>query len=228
MDLSRSARWLLLGWAPLVVAGCTKSQVASDGGVPPDAGVDAGTDAGYGTLIDAGLYLLAPLVPGPGGGTCNVHAEQASQFTDTTVQWGLGDGGLAMVGTTIVSADLDSDGYPDLIVENGPLDEREVIPSYWDGGFHNLPDGGLNRYVSVLMNRPRPGGGRIFIDATESSGIFQVRGGSSTEFRMAHIAAVGDVDNDGTPDVFSGTALVAGRTVLDAGLGLRPERDPAQ
>jgi hypothetical protein len=205
--------WLALGASILFLAGCSKERASTDGGTQQDAGLDAGPS---GELIDAGLYLLTPLAPSPGG-TCNPHAEQPSQFTDTTVEWGLGDGGLGMVGTTIVSADLDNDGYPDLIIEDGPQNAREVIPTYYDGGFHNLPDGGFLRFHAVLMNRPRPEGGRMFVDDTEGSGIFQVRGGSTTEFRMAHIAAVGDINNDGNPDVFSGTALATGRTVFDAG-----------
>jgi len=200
--------------AVLAFSGCTKEKVSTDGGVPIE---DGGPDAGTLTLIDAGLYLLAKLPPTTRGGACDVHAEQPSQFTDTTIAWGLGDGGLAMVGTTIISADLDNDGYPDLIIENGPQDAREPIPSFWDGGFHNLDDGGFLRFHAVLMNRPRPDGGRMFVDTTEESGLFQVRGGSTTEFRMAHLAAIGDVNNDGNPDVFSGTALATGRTVFDAG-----------
>ena len=211
----RHTRWAAGAAAALALAGCTKDQISSDGGVSEDGGPDAGT--GVRELIDAGLYLLAKLPAAPSGGSCDVHAEQPSQFTDTTIAWGLGDGGLAMVGTTIVSADLDNDGYPDLIIEDGPQDAREPIPTFWDGGFHNLDDGGLLRFHAVLMNRPRPDGGRIFVDDTEGSGLFQVRGGSTTEFRMAHIAAVGDINNDGSPDVFSGTALATGRTVFDAG-----------
>jgi hypothetical protein len=182
-----------------------------------DSGVDAGLDGGGNGTIDAGLYLLTVLLPTQGPGSCDVHAEQASQFTDATVAWGLGPDGLDMTGVSITSADLDSDGYPDLIVEGSYGNEREVIPTFWDGGFHNMPDGGFNRWVSVLMNRPNPDGGRRFVDTTQESGLFQVRGGSTTEYRMAQIAAVGDVNNDGYPDVFTGAILDGRNTDLDAG-----------
>ena len=118
--------------------------------------------------------------------------------------------------------DLDHDGYPDLIVFSGNQDQREAIPTFWDGGFHNLPDGGFNWDVGVLMNRPNPAGGRIFVDETAQSGLFQVRGGSTTEYRMTQLAAVADVNNDGNLDVFCGVDLDPNNADFDAGFAQDP------
>ncbi len=85
------------------------------------------------------------------GGSCDPHAEQPSTFVDATADWGLS--GVAM--NNVDTVDLDHDGYPDLIVFSGNADQREVIPSFWDGGFHNQPDGGFLWDVGVLMNRPQ-------------------------------------------------------------------------
>ncbi len=200
---------------------------------------DGGGDAGP---FDAGAYLLAVLPPGSPAGSCDAHAEQPSHFVDATDAWGLGkDGGLAMVGNRIVSVDLDRDGYPDLVVHAIDTMQREPMPSYWDGGWHNESDGGFVRLVSVLMNRPRPGGGRMFVDATVASGLFQIRGGSTTELRNAQLATVADVNGDGAPDVFSGTYLDGNNPQKDPGdrseillndgrghFTLAPQSDPSQ
>lgn len=162
-----------------------------------------GAGSGSGTGGDSGM--LTVLAPSPtGAGSCDVHASVAPQFTDVTDAWGLGDGGLWMVGNRILSADLDNDGYPDLIVNAIGTPERETIPSFWDGGFHNLPDGGFQRLVSVLMNRPNPAGGRMFVDTTQESLLFQTADTSPTQYRNSESAAVADVNNDGNLDVFTG------------------------
>ncbi len=192
--------------AALGAAGCSSSHPGNDGGVLPLGGLAPGT------VVDAGLYSLTVLAQASAG-TCDVHAEQPSQFTDQTAQWGLS--GVAM--DNVDAVDLDHDGYPDLIVFSGNQDQRELIPTFWDGGFHNLPDGGFNWDVGVLMNRPNPAGGRMFVDETAQSGLFQVRGGSTTQYRMAQLTAVADVNNDGYPDVFSGINVDPSNADLDAG-----------
>jgi enediyne biosynthesis protein E4 len=128
---------------------------------------------------------------------CDPHASAPSHFVDATDAWNLGPSGLVLTGNRIISADLDGDGYPDLIVSSGPTNVRSNLD----------PDAGpLTQYVHVLMNRPRPdGGGRMFFDETVASGVFQVRGGSTTQLRSAQIAVAGDIDNDGDLDLFSGT-----------------------
>ena len=158
---------------------------------------DAGADGGLapGTILDAGRYTLTVLGTATADATCDPHATAADaglQFTDVTSQWGIGaDGGFPAQGTGIDAVDLDGDGYPDVILFNefnpfskGPgqsgqtqqSEGREPIPKLVDGRLQNLSDGGLAFAVTVLMNRPNPNGpGRVFVDATESSGLFQIR-----------------------------------------------------
>jgi hypothetical protein len=167
MSFGRAFALFLVAPAIAAAGGCSSSSSTGSPAAPtPDAG---------------------PIVP-----ACDLHAGGTAHFTDATDAWGLGASGLSVVGNRIVAADLDGDGYPDLLVHAISSNKRETI-------------GTPPKLVWALMNRPRPGGGRMFVDATLDSGIFQVRGGSTTELRSAHLAAIADVDNDGDLDVFSGT-----------------------
>ena len=168
-------RSLLVLTSSAALAACSsnagKTMGSSGGsGAPTDGPLAAGT------IVDAGLYTLTVLGQAMGG-SCDPHAEQPSTFVDATDDWGLT--GVAM--DNVDTVDLDHDGYPDLIVFSGNADQREVIPSFWDGGFHNLPDGGFLWDVGVLMNRPKSDGGRMFVDETAQSGLFQTRDSSTTE-----------------------------------------------
>lgn len=136
---------------------------------------------------------------GTGGGDagaprCDVHATSGTpHFTDRTAEWGLAATPVLGVAQVMSAADLDGDGYPDLIVSSYQgNNEREVI-------------GGEKHFYRVLMNVPRPGGGRMFVDRTQESGYGQTRDGSTTEYRRAIMAIYADVDNDGDLDIFSGT-----------------------
>ncbi len=91
-----------------------------------------------------------------------------------------------------MSGDLNGDGYPDLILHGFTPNTREVI-------------GGDVKLVYVLMNEPADGGGRTFVDRTYDSGYATPTDGSTTELKASHLAVLGDVDNDGDLDVFSGT-----------------------
>jgi hypothetical protein len=197
----------------LFIACSAPKAPADDGGEDAglDAGDDAGNDAGTGTP-DSGSDA--------GSMACDVHASAPSSFRDATDDWNLGPSGLRMVGNRIMAVDLDQDGYPDLIVHAIYSGGRENIPPAdlppgTDAGL--LPDGSYQRLVSVLMNRPRPDGGRMFVDGTYESGVFQVRGGSTTQYRMAMLAVAGDVDNNGTLDLFSGTYVDPTQPQLDTG-----------
>ncbi len=114
-------------------------------------------------------------------------------FADTTDTWNLGDDGLKLRGNRLTVADLDGDQFPDLVVHAVSSNTRQL----------QQPDGGA-RLVWQLMNRPGPDGHRRFVDET-GNGLFQVREGSATQYRAAHLAVFGDVDNDGDLDAFSGT-----------------------
>ncbi len=142
---------------------------------------------------DAGVPDTSP--------TCDVHANAGTTFVDSTQDWGL----APIVGNRIASADLDGDGYPDLVIHAVSSNLRQKV-------------GAPPVLVSVLMNRPRANGnGRQFVDATAESGFFQVRGGSTTEYRSAHLASFGDVDNDGDLDAFSGTYVDPTKAGTDPG-----------
>src|SRR5450432_2413458 len=89
-----------------VLWGCDTS-ATSDGG-------DAGTlDAGP---PDAGFSLV-----------CDPPVSAPSQFVDATDDWNLGPDGLKLTGNRIISADLDGDGYPDLVVSSGATNVRSNL-----------------------------------------------------------------------------------------------------
>ncbi len=164
-----------------------------DGG--PDAGLEA--DSGLPQVeVDAGPKVVCGADPTVTG----------TLFVDATASWNLHrDGGLGVVGNRLSTADLDHDGYPDLLVHAVSSNQRQSIE---DGG---------RRLVYLLMNRPGPDGGRQFIDETIDSGFFQVRGGSTTELRAAHLAVFADIDNDGDLDGFSGTNTDPNAPATDPG-----------
>jgi hypothetical protein len=137
--------------------------------------------------MDAGPDADMPLP------ACDLHAGQGTTFADATMAWGLG----GVVGNRITSADLDGDGYPDLVINGNTPNKR-------------------NQPVKVLMNRPN-GAGRTFVDATQASGFFQVRGGMPGDTRSAHVSVFADVDNDGDLDAFSGTYVDATNPMTDPG-----------
>lgn len=132
---------------------------------------------------------VAPLPQAP---TCSASTP-GTLFADTSDTWQLGDEGLKVRGNRLTVADLDGDGYPDLVVHAVSSNVRQL----------QQPDGGA-RLVWQLMNRKGPDGLRRFVDET-GNGLFQVRGGSDSHYRAAHLAVFGDVDNDGDLDAFSGT-----------------------
>jgi enediyne biosynthesis protein E4 len=145
--------------------------------------VGCGDDAGSG---GAGLG-------GSGGQAASCSADAGSgslAFVDNTVAWGLG----AITGSpgsqAIVAADINGDGYPDLVV-HGFADRMPVdleVP-----------------FIRVLLNVEAAGGGRTFVDFTAESGYPGTADDNATEFRTAHFAAFGDLDADGDLDAVSAT-----------------------
>ncbi len=136
----------------------------------------AGCGSGDGS-VDAGPDLAPPPMicrtPQPPSGTW---------FTEITAQ-ALPPGTL---GTSVRAADLDGDGYPDLLATIGHIADRET-PQV--------------RYRFLLMNRPAGdgSGGRVFVDTTADSGLLATRDGMGG--RGFSVANFGDLDNDGDVDV---------------------------
>jgi hypothetical protein len=178
----------------------TGGSSTTTGGSPmPDSGCPTSS-------IDAGAYTLTVVCPEKSGaGTCDAHAqiEGGLRFTETTADWGIA--GLSF--GNVYSVDLNGDGYPDLVACGGG--RRQLVAWTDDAGLHNLPDGGYEQLVAVLMNRPNPDGGRMFVDETAQSGLFQLRGGVTAAYREAEIMAFADLNNDGYIDAFSGVAFGA-------------------
>jgi hypothetical protein len=126
--------------------------------------------------------------PEPVAVACDVHATTgAAKFVQRSEAWGLST--AKVVGNRLTSADINGDGFPDLLVHAIGSNNREVI-------------GKGPRLVYVLMNEPSPNGGRTFVDRTTESGYAKAPD-SMTEYRSAQSAVFADVDNDGDLDALS-------------------------
>lgn len=155
---------------------------AEDAATPDTATPDATPDAAASDAAEPDA--AEPLV-------CNPPSQWVDQpaFQDATNAMGL----TGINGVRLSAADLDGDGYPDLVVRGHVL------------GVHDSFEPGGERHTFVMMNRPAPSGGRHFEDATEASGFLALPGGGTG--RTAHIVVFGDVDNDGDLDAFSGVSV---------------------
>jgi hypothetical protein len=107
----------------------------------------------------------------------------APLFTEVTADWG-----VTAVATAVRAADLDGDGYPDLVV-NIPTDPMR---------------GTTSRFV--LLNQKGAG----FKDVTAESGILATSDGMGG--RTIGVANLGDLDNDGDTDLF---VCPSDRTAMD-------------
>ncbi len=198
---------------------CSSSNSAKPSGSGGTAGSDGGGAGGTG---------------GTGGAppSCDVHAVSGSpHFTDKTADWGLS----GITGNRIIAVDLDGDDYPDLVVNSIGSNQRGAIAASGGSGGAaeagadaggadagaaeagadagaaeaGASDAGLpappDMRTHILMNRPAPGGGRMFVDETVQSGYGATRDGAQDEIRSTQLAVAGNVDNDGDLDLFSGT-----------------------
>lgn len=171
------ARTWLCGFfalSPLAV-GCTESAAA------PDA-----SRADVTAAVDAAEPPPTPMCR-PG----TAWDRMTPMFTggaETATRWGLGD----ITGKRLATADLDGDGYADLVVWDDVVNTRS--------NFEATPP---VIKVRMLMNRPRDGGGRRFVDATRESNFLAIRAGGYG--RMVQVVAFADVDNDGDLDAYTGT-----------------------
>lgn len=137
----------------------------------------------------------APVDSSPPAESCDPAVpaawDSSRTYSERTSEWGL-DG---IRGTRLATADLDGDGYPDLLLTDSTPNVRDDLDA--DARYHFL-----------MLNRPGADGGRTFVDATVESGILANRdGGVGTSHTLY---AAGDVDNDGDLDVFAGRYYDAG------------------
>ncbi len=131
---------------------------------PADAG-DAAVDA----------------VPPPPPRVCRGGTQWAPgmpAFAEHTAEWGLS----GLNGLNFGVADLDGDGYPDLVMNHGNAYDR--TPG------------------QVFFNRVDASGHRTFVDETARTHLYDVRDSAETG-RSANYIAFGDVDNDGDLDAFT-------------------------
>lgn len=148
-----------------------------DGGTSDAATSDGGVDAGEPPPERCGAWTA----PGPG-----------PSFRDATSDWGVP--ALEVRANRVAVADLDGDGYPDVIVHRAGQHNRADFtapPRDWP--------------YRVLMNRAKAGGGRELVDRTIESQYGALREPVAMAGRAAHLAVFGDVDDDGDLDAFSGT-----------------------
>ena len=183
--------------------GCDPTPAApSPDAAPRDAMVDGSPDA----TADApdAAEPPPPMMCRDGAGwdrTGMAPAFRGSAADD--MSWGLAE----VTGKRLATADLDNDGYADLVVWEDVVNARtnlDAMPPVYQ--------------ARVLMNRPRDGGGRRFVDATRTSNFLAVRGGGYG--RTVQAAAFADVDNDGDLDAYTGTiptAMPAAGQMADTG-----------
>ncbi|MEI8259638.1 MAG: VCBS repeat-containing protein, partial [Deltaproteobacteria bacterium] len=171
VSASRSSLALL---GLVTLAGCPAPQPAGDGGNDADAATDAAVDA-------------APPPMACRAGTTWAGTQPAFRGDDTP-GWGL----AAARGTNLSVADLDGDGWADLIVLDGATNARSDLAA--------TPP---VVHVRVYMNRPRDGGGRTFVDATQTSNLLALHTGTGYG-RATNQLVFADVDNDGDVDAVTG------------------------
>lgn len=186
----------------LLVLGVGSLPLAASCSSTPTNPADGGADSGPG---------LPPVVCKPATAASPVFAD----VTAAVLPQG-GDPNAAPTATSVRAADLDGDGYPDLIITGG--EGFPTRPAMGTGGRRDVAGA---RTRNVFMNRPDPadstGKARVFVDATEDSHLLDTRDGVGGY--AFGVASVGDVDNDGDPDVVVGPS--------DPGDAMRASDDPA-
>jgi len=172
-----AASLVLLGLAltPVLSAGCSSSSEPA------------------GAVALASEALLPPRVCKPPVVTAATTTAQP-WFTDVTADVGLAaQNGFEPLGSTVVAADLDGDGWVDLLAQHGFSSRGTPKEGALAG----------KRTRFVLLNRPDPANPahRIYVDATVESGILATREG--TNDHGYGLVNAGDVDGDGTVDVIT-------------------------
>jgi len=159
----------------LTLLGCGGSgtRVAPDGGTADAAADSGGSDA------------VVPRRPD----RCAPGHTGAPVFRDVTADWD-----LDVLGGRVAVADLDGDGYVDLIVHKiGNHDRADFTADAKTWPYH------------ILMNRDDGTGHRQFVDRTVDSNYGALRTPVAGTGRSAQFAIFADLDDDGDLDALSGT-----------------------
>ena len=218
----RSASPLLRSASPLlcsallclgVLVGCSSGGVEGGGAAGADAG--AGADAALeadgvsGDVTAADVTAAdasgADVEAGEDGAASGAFVPQTvcheatgwdgttPLFVEITEEAGLVGAGVQVLGGRLGAADIDGDGFPELMARRHRVFERE------DFG----PEG--KRSTHLMRNdTAQPGGAIQMTDITEASGLLQTRDGAAGVGRTAHVVVFGDADNDGDVDAFAG------------------------
>lgn len=179
-------RWVsgpcLVLCAALAACSSSSSSPSLDAGVADGASSDAPVDA-----PDVALDPPPPARCRAGTG----WSGETPAFRDATAEWGFAE----VTGKRLATADLDNDGYADLVLWHDVVNERTDL---------TMPP--ANYRVRVFMNRPSGvGSGRRFVESTRASNLLALRDGTTTRGRVVQSVAFADIDNDGDLDAYTGT-----------------------
>jgi hypothetical protein len=160
-----------------LVGGCNGADGNGDSGLPDGLDGDGGKDGGD-EIADEDNRPQSICNPGTSGFT-------GSPFVDVTEEAGLSESGIDATGFRLTGADLDGDGYVDLVAIGSGGNDR-----------------GLQR---VYMNIPHPtqAGKRAFAEVTDTG--IDLNRAAGVQGRSTSLHVAGDVDNDGDLDLFAGT-----------------------
>lgn len=176
-------KWLLVLLVALLAGACGDDSSQTVDGPPPEDEETPNNDPMDEDVTDPEEEPAQGWVPG------------VSAFKESSLEWGLEP--TQIYGTQLAVADIDNDGYADLVVRQGSRSD--------DFG----PEG--RRWGFVLRNN----GQGQFEDVTVESGLRATR--SAPDGVLGHpgeVFAFADVDNDGDLDAYAGTnTTLTSRTV---------------
>jgi enediyne biosynthesis protein E4 len=175
VDVRFVSRWaaLLFSSAVGVAWACGATSNDVDAGPPREAGASPALPP---------RICKAPS-PGPAG---------FPWFTEVTAEVGLAETAtLEPVAGSVIAADLDGDGFADLVTT--AYNSQRGDPT--TGELANKPV----RFVFMSKADPQKPGNRIFVDATQASGLLATRDGAG--HRGWGITNAGDLDDDGDVDL---------------------------